>query len=37
MVPRAGSQWPEMAHRMLILLSHKNPTWCILLYINHKV
>jgi len=21
----------------LVLLSHKNPTWCIFLYINHKV
>jgi hypothetical protein len=21
----------------LVLLSHKNPTWCIFLYINYKV
>jgi hypothetical protein len=32
--PGSGAGFRVMG---LVLLSHKNPTWCIFLYINHKV
>ena len=32
-----GPDRATQRQRLLVLLSHKNPTWCILVYINYKV